>query len=147
MAKPTTKPFSEAERSAIRERLKEEKAEARRSSQASKAAEEAEDCLVKIAEMKDADRKLAERFHAIVKASAPQLAPKTWYGMPAYAKDGDLICHFQPADKFKQRYATIGFSDKAKLDEGAVWPVAYAVTKLTGAEEATVVQLVKKAAS
>lgn len=145
MAK-STRAFSDEEMAAMRSRVAEEKAEARRSSQADKAAEEEADCLAKIAALKEPDRKLAERFHALVKASAPDLAPKTWYGMPAYAKDGDLICHFQPAEKFKTRYATIGFSDKAKLDDGAVWPVSYALTKLTAAEEKKIAELVRQAA-
>ena len=100
-----------------------------------------------IAAMSPQDRAIAKRLHELIKATAPDLSPKTWYGMPAYAKDGKIVCHFQSAQKFKTRYATLGFSDKAKLDEGAMWPVAYALTKLTAAEEARIGALVKKAAS
>jgi uncharacterized protein YdhG (YjbR/CyaY superfamily) len=103
------------------------------------------DVLAKIAEMPEPDRVLAERLHAIVKASAPDLSPKTWYGMPAYAKEGKVVCFFQSAQKFKSRYATFGFNDTANLDEGAVWPVAFAVKELTAAEEAKIRALVKKA--
>ena len=103
------------------------------------------DVLAKIAEMPKADRVLAERLHALIKASAPALSPRTWYGMPAYAKDGDVVCFFQSAQKFKSRYATFGFSDKAKLDDGAMWPTAFALTKLTAADEARIGALVKKA--
>jgi uncharacterized protein YdhG (YjbR/CyaY superfamily) len=103
--------------------------------------------LAKIAEMAESDRVMAERLHAIVKASAPGLSPKTWYGMPAYAKDGKVVCFFQPAQKFKTRYATFGFNDDANLDDGAMWPVAFALTKLTAAEEARISALVKKAVS
>ena len=105
------------------------------------------DVLAKIAEMPEPDRVLAERIHAIVKAGAPDLSPKTWYGMPAYAKDGKVVCFFQSAHKFKTRYATFGFSDKANLDEGAMWPTSFAVTKLTAAAEAKIRALVKKAVS
>ena len=101
--------------------------------------------LAKIAEMPDSDRVMAERLHAIVKASAPDLAPKTWYGMPAYAKDGKVVCFFQSADKFKSRYATLGFNDSANLDEGAMWPTAFALKELTAAEEAKITELVKRA--
>ena len=103
--------------------------------------------LAKIAEMSDSDRAMAERVHAVVMKAAPGLAPRTWYGMPAYAKDGKVVCFFQGAAKFKARYATIGFSDKANLDDGTMWPVAYALTKLTKADEATIAALVKKAVS
>src|SRR5881398_818207 len=103
--------------------------------------------LAKIAEMPEPDRTMAKRLHAIIKESAPALSPTTWYGMPAYAKDGKVVCFFQSAQKFKTRYATFGFSDKAKLDEGAMWPVAFALTKLTAADEARIVALVKKAVS
>ena len=126
---------------AAKERVKELK----RSPRASKADGE-RDVLEKISEMGDADRAMAERIHAIVKASAPDLTPRTWYGMPAYAKDGTIVCHFQPAQKFKTRYPTLGFSDKANLDDGTMWPVAYALTKLTKADEARIAALVKKAA-
>jgi len=105
------------------------------------------DVLAKIAEMPKSDRTMAERLHAIVKASAPELAPRTWYGMPAYAKEGKVVCFFQSAQKFKSRYATLGFSDKANLDDGAMWPTAFALTKLTDAEEAEIVALVKRAVS
>src|SRR5205085_12065467 len=106
------------------------------------------DVLAKIAEMPEADRAIGERLHAIIKASAPALSPRTWYGMPAYAnKDGNVVCYFQGAYKFKARYATLGFSDKANLDEGAMWPVAFALKELTAAEEATIAALVKKAVS
>ena len=103
--------------------------------------------LAKIAEMPAPDRAMRERLHAVIKASAPDLSPRLWYGMPAYAKDGNVVCHFQPAQKFKTRYATLGFSDKANLGEGTMWPVAYALTELTAADEATIGALVKKAAS
>src|SRR5262249_20533020 len=105
------------------------------------------DVLGKIAAMQEADRAMAKRLHAIIKASAPALSPKTWYGMPAYAKDGKVVCYFQSAQKFKSRYATFGFSDTAKLDEGAMWPVAFALKELTDAEEARIDALVKKAVS
>ena len=103
--------------------------------------------LAKIAEMPDAERAMAERIHALVKASAPNLSPKTWYGMPAYAKDGKVVCFFQSAHKFKSRYATFGFNDAANLDDGAMWPTAFALKDLTAAEEATIAALVEKAAS
>ena len=103
--------------------------------------------LAKIAELPKPDRALAERLHAIIKTSAPGLSPRTWYGMPAYAKDGNIVCHFQSAQKFKTRYATLGFSDKANLDEGAMWPTAFALTELTAAEEARIGALVNKAVS
>jgi uncharacterized protein YdhG (YjbR/CyaY superfamily) len=112
---------------------------------AAKAAEEAQACLDKIAEMPKADRVLAERVHAIVTGTAPQLTVKTWYGMPAYALDGKVVCFFKPAEKFKVRYATLGFSDVAALDDGNVWPTEYAVTQLTAVEEKKIVALVKKA--
>jgi len=105
------------------------------------------DVLEKISEMEEPDRSMAERIHAIVRANAPGLMPRTWYGMPAYAKDGNVVCFFQPAQKFKARYATLGFNDKAHLDDGHMWPVAYAVEELTAAEEATIAGLVKKAVS
>jgi uncharacterized protein YdhG (YjbR/CyaY superfamily) len=135
-----SKGFTEEERAAIRERAKEEKAAVSR-------AEGERDLLGKIAEMQASDRVMAERLHAIVTATAPDLAPKTWYGMPAYAKDGKIVCFFQPAEKFKTRYATIGFNDGAHLDEGGLWPVTYALTKMTAAEEAKIAALVKKAVS
>jgi len=134
------KGFTAEERAAMRERAKELKAAAGK-------ADGERDVLAKIAEMPDADRAIAERVHAIVKASAPDLSPRTWYGMPAYAKDGKVVCYFQSADKFKSRYATFGFSDTANLDEGAMWPTSFAVKKLTRAEEAKIKALVKKAVS
>src|SRR6266566_5042070 len=138
--------FTEEERGAMKERAQELKAAAHRGPRPDKADGESE-VLAKIAEMTDADRALGERLHAIIKASAPALAPRLWYGMPAYAKDGQVVCFFQPAQKFKARYATFGFSDKANLDEGAVWPVAFALTELTAADEARIGALVKKAVS
>jgi uncharacterized protein YdhG (YjbR/CyaY superfamily) len=138
--------FTDEERAAMRERAKEVKAAARRGSRAGKADAES-DVLAKIAEMPKADRAMAERFHAIVKASAPALAPRTWYGMPAYAKGGKVVCFFQSAQKFKSRYATFGFSDKANLDKGAMWPTSFALKELTAAEEKKLGALVKKAAS
>ena len=137
--------FTDEERAAMKERAKEMKTTARRSPR-DRAAEAERDVLEKISEMGDTDRVMAERIHAIVTASAPDLAPRTWYGMPAYAKDGTIVCHFQPAQKFKTRYPTLGFSDKANLDDGTMWPVAYALTKLTKADEARIAALVKKAA-
>ena len=128
------------ERAAMREHAKEVKAAAGK-------ADAEKDLLAKIAEMPKSDRVMAERVHAIVKASAPGLSPKTWYGMPAYAKDGKVVCFFQAADKFKARYATFGFNDDAHLDEGTMWPTAWALTKLTAADEATIARLVKKAVS
>jgi uncharacterized protein YdhG (YjbR/CyaY superfamily) len=130
--------FSAAERAAMKERAKELKAEANR-------ADGEKALLAKIAEMPKADRALAERIHAIVMACAPDLSPKTWYGMPAYAKDGKVLCYFQSADKFDSRYATFGFSDTAKLDAGAMWPTVFALTKLTAADEKKIAGLVKKA--
>jgi uncharacterized protein YdhG (YjbR/CyaY superfamily) len=132
--------FTAAEKAAMRERAKELKAEARR-------ADLEEALLAKIAEMPEPDRAMAERLHAIVTASAPALAPKTWYGMPAYAKEGKVVCFFQSADKFESRYATFGFNDTANLDEGAMWPVAFALKKLTAADEKRIAALVKKAVS
>jgi uncharacterized protein YdhG (YjbR/CyaY superfamily) len=139
-----SKGFTGEERAAMKERAQELKAEARRGPRASKADGEG-DVLAKIAEMQDSDRTMAERFHAIVKASAPDLSPRTWYGMPAYAKDGKVVCFFQSAQKFKARYATFGFSDQANLDEGAMWPTSFALKKLTAAEERRIRSLVKKA--
>jgi uncharacterized protein YdhG (YjbR/CyaY superfamily) len=138
--------FADEERAAMKERAQELKAAARRGPRAGKAAGE-DDVLAKIAEMPGPDRAVAERLHAIIKASAPALSPRTWYGMPAYAMDGKVICFFQSAQKFKTRYATFGFSDKANLDEGAMWPTAFALKKLTAAEEARIGTLVKKAVS
>jgi uncharacterized protein YdhG (YjbR/CyaY superfamily) len=138
--------LTDEEKGAMKERTKELKAEARRGSRADKADGES-DVLAKIAEMPEADRVMAERLHAIITASAPALSPKTWYGMPAYAKDGKVVCFFQSAHKFKSRYATFGFDVAANLDDGAMWPVAFALTELTAADEARIAALVKKAAS
>jgi uncharacterized protein YdhG (YjbR/CyaY superfamily) len=137
--KTATQKFTAEERAAMRERAKELKAAANR--------EESEKALLeKIAEMPKADRLLAERVHEIVTANAPGLTPKTWYGMPAYAgEDGKAVCFFQSADKFKARYATLGFNDQAKLDDGAMWPTAFALKEITAAEEARIADLVKKA--
>jgi uncharacterized protein YdhG (YjbR/CyaY superfamily) len=138
--------FTDEERAAMRERARELKADRRRGPRGKKADGEG-DVLSKIAEMPEQDRAMAERLHAIVKASAPDLSPRTWYGMPAYAKDGKVVCFFQSAQKFKARYATFGFSDKANLDEGAMWPTSFALKELTATEEARIVALVKKAVS
>ncbi len=137
------KGFSAEERAAMRERAKELKAEERATKD--RAAGES-DLLAKIAEMPEPDRSMATRLHEIVKAAAPSLAPRTWYGSPAYAKDGQVVCFFQNAQKFNTRYATLGFSDKANLDDGAMWPTSYALKELTAAEEARISALVKKAA-
>ena len=139
--------FTDDERSAMKEYLQEKKAAARRGSQADKAAEEESDVLAKIAEMPEPDRVMAERLHAIIKANAPTLSSKLWYGMPAYTRDGKVIFFFQSAQKFKSRYATLGFSDSANLDEGAMWPTAFALKELTDNEEARIIALVKKAVS
>jgi len=139
--------FTDEERAAMRERLQEVKAEARRGSGAGRADGE-NAVLAKITALPQPDRAMAERLHAIIKANAPVLSPKTWYGMPAYAqKDGNVVCFFQSAQKFKTRYATLGFSDKANLDEGRMWPTAFALKELTAAEEAKIGALVKKAVS
>src|SRR5213596_788613 len=140
-AKSTTaarKAFTEEERSAIRDRVQETKAGKGEGETA---------VLAKIAEMREPDRTMAKRLHAIIKGSAPALSPRLWYGMSAYAKDGKVVCFFQTAQKFKTRYATLGFSDKANLDEGAMWPTAFALKGLTAAEEARITALVKKAVS
>jgi uncharacterized protein YdhG (YjbR/CyaY superfamily) len=142
----TSKGFTDAERAAMKERAQEIKAEAARGTRADKADGESA-VLAKIAEMQRPDRAMAKRLHAIIKASAPALSPKTWYGMPAYAKDGKVVCFFQSAQKFKSRYATLGFSDEANLDEGAMWPTSFAVKELTPADEAKIGALVKKAVS
>jgi len=141
-----SKGFTDEERAAMKERARELKADARRRAGAGNADGET-DVLAKIAEMHESDRAMAERLHAIVKAGAPELAPRTWYGMPAYAKDGSVVCYFKPAQKFKTRYATLGFSDKANLDDGAMWPTEYALKKLTRADEARIRALVKQAVS
>ena len=142
----TSRGFTDEERAAMRERARELKAAPRRVSRGAKPDEEG-DVLAKIAEMPAPDRVMAERIHAIIKASAPELSPKTWYGMPAYAKDDKVVCFFQAAQKFKTRYATFGFSDKANLDEGNMWPNAYALKDLTDADEVRIGALVKKAVS
>src|SRR5215207_8330289 len=138
------KAFTDEEQAAMKERAQELKAEARRGPRADKADGE-NAVLAKIAEMRGPDRAMATRLHAIVKASAPGLSPKTWYGMPAYAKDGKVVCFFQSGEKFKSRYATFGFSDEANLDEGAMWPTSFALKELTAGEEAKIGALVKKA--
>ncbi|HEX7396398.1 MAG TPA: DUF1801 domain-containing protein [Propionibacteriaceae bacterium] len=138
--------FTDEERVAMKERAKELKAAGRRGARADKADGESE-VLAKIAEMAEPDRVMAERLHAIIKASAPDLSPRLWYGMPAYARDGNVVCFFQDAQKFKARYATLGFSDKAHLDDGAMWPTSYALTELTAADEARIGAIVKKAVS
>jgi uncharacterized protein YdhG (YjbR/CyaY superfamily) len=135
-----SKGFTDEERAAMRERAQELKAEARK-------ADGEKALLAKVAEMPEPDRALGKQIHAIVKASAPALTPKTWYGMPAYANDGKIVCFFQSADKFKSRYATLGFSDQANLDEGAMWPTSFALKELTAAEEAKISALVKRAVS
>jgi uncharacterized protein YdhG (YjbR/CyaY superfamily) len=136
--------FTDEEKAAMKERARELKAEAR----ANKDRAEGENAaLAAIAAMQEPDRAMAARLHEIIKASAPALSPKTWYGMPAYAKDGNVVCFFQSAQKFKSRYATLGFSDKANLDEGAMWPTVFALKELTAAEEARISALVKKAVS
>jgi len=140
-AKKKSTGFTADERAAMQERAKELKAEARRG----KKADGESDLLAKVAEMPKADRVMAEKLHKLVKANAPELSPKTWYGMPAYAKDGKVVCYFQAADKFKARYATFGFNDTAKLDAGAMWPVAFALKKLTAADEKKIAALLKKA--
>jgi len=144
MAKSTTdkasKGFTAEEKAAMRERAKEAKAAASK-------AEAENDVLAKIAEMQESDRVMAERLHALIKSTAPELSPRTWYGMPAYAKDGNVVCFFQDARKFKSRYATFGFSDKANIDEGTMWPTSFALTELTAADEARIAELVKKAVS
>ena len=138
--------FTDEERVAMKERLQEQKAAARRGPRPDEADGES-DVLAKIAELPEPDRAMGKRLHAIIKASAPALSPRLWYGMPAYAKDGKVVCHFQSAQKFKTRYATLGFSDAANLDEGALWPVAFALKELTAAEESRIGALVKKAVS
>jgi uncharacterized protein YdhG (YjbR/CyaY superfamily) len=149
-AKRTTgeasKGFTDEERAAMRERVKELKAAGRRGPRAGKADGES-DVLAKIAEMPEPDRAMAERLHALITASTPALSPRTWYGMPAYAKDGKVVCFFQSAQKFKSRYATFGFSDKANLDEGAMWPTSFALKTLTATEEKKIGALLRKAVS
>src|SRR5437667_3669315 len=147
-AKSTTaiKGFTDEERVAMKERVQELKAAARRGPRADKADGEGA-VLAKIANMREPDRAMGERLHAIIKASAPALSPRLWYGMPAYAKDGKVVCFFQGAEKFKARYATIGFSDKANLDDGNMWATAFALTTLTKADEKRIAELVKRAVS
>ena len=140
----TSKGFTAEERAAMKERARELKAESRRGKQR---ADGEADLLAKVAEMQQSDRVMAERLHEIVKASAPDLWPKTWYGMPAYAKDGKVLCFFQSAEKFGARYATLGFSDEANLDDGAMWPTSFALKKLTAKEKATIGKLLEKAVS
>jgi uncharacterized protein YdhG (YjbR/CyaY superfamily) len=141
-----SKGFTDEERAAMKERAQELKGEARRGARADKVDGESA-VLVKIAEMPKPDRAMAKRLHAIITASAPALSPRTWYGMPAYAKDGKVVCYFQGAHKFKSKYATFGFNDEANLDEGTMWPTSFALTKLTAANEARIGALVKKAVS
>ena len=135
--------FTAEEKGAMRDRVEEQKVSAQRGGKA----DEEGALLEKIADMAEADRAMARRIHAVIKAAAPGLSPKLWYGMPAYARDGKIVCFFQPAQKFKTRYATLGFNDAARLDEGTMWPVAYALTKMTGADEARIGALVRKAVS
>ena len=135
---PASKVFTAEEKAAMKELIKERKASGNK-------AEAEADCLAKIAEMQPSDRRMAERLHKLIVTTAPQLAPKTWYGMPAYAKDGNVVCFFQSAGKFKARYATLGFTDKAKLDDGEMWPTYYAIRTLTAADEAKIAKLMKKA--
>jgi uncharacterized protein YdhG (YjbR/CyaY superfamily) len=137
-----SKGFTDEERAAMKERARELKAEARR---AADRAEGERDVLAKIAEMPEPDRAMGTRIHEIVTASAPDLSPRTWYGMPAYTRDGKVVCFFQSADKFKARYATFGFNDTANLDKGTMWPTSFALTELTKADEAKIAALVKKA--
>jgi len=145
-ARKSANVWTDVERAAMQESARERKAASRRSPEEERAEGE-RDLLAKIAEMSGADRAMAERLHALVSSVAPSLVPRTYYGMPAYAKDGKVICFFQPASKFKVRYSTFGFQPDASLDDGAMWPVAYALTKLSAADEAKIGALVKKAAS
>ena len=139
--------FTDEERGAMKERAQELKSAARRAGRGADKADGESDVLAKIGEMPEPDRAMGERLHAIIKASAPALSPRLWYGMPAYAKDGKVACFFTPAHKFKTRYATFGFNDIANLDEGTMWPTAYALTELTADDEARIGALVKKAVS
>jgi uncharacterized protein YdhG (YjbR/CyaY superfamily) len=134
----STKGFTAEERAAMKERAKELKAEAAK-------ADGEKALLEKVAEMKGSDRAMATRLHEIITAAAPELSPKTWYGQPAYAKNGKIVCFFQPAEKFDTRYAALGFTDEANIDQGAMWPTSWALEELTAAEEKTIVTLVKKA--
>src|SRR5918992_2944868 len=140
MSAKKSKGFTDEERAAMKERAREQKAEAQK-------ADGERAVLAKIAEMQEPDRAMADRIHAIIKASAPELSPKTWYGMPAYAKDGKVVCFFQSAQKFNSRYATLGFSDEANLDDGTMWPTAFALTALTAADEEKIAALVQQAVS
>jgi uncharacterized protein YdhG (YjbR/CyaY superfamily) len=140
-AKKSYDGFTEEERGAMKDRAKELKAEAARGAKA----DEESEVVAKIAEMAPADRATAEKIHALIKAHAPELSPRLWYGMPAYAKNGKVLCHFQPAGKFKTRYPTLGFSDQANLDSATMWPVAFAITELTAADEKKLATLLKKA--
>jgi hypothetical protein len=142
----TSEGWTDDERAAMKEHAQELKAAARRGPRGGKAAGESE-VLAKIAEMPEPDRAMGERLHAIIKAGAPALSPRLWYGMPAYAKDGKVVCFFQSAQKFNSRYATFGFNDTANLDDGAMWPTSFALTELTAADEARISALVKKAVS
>ena len=149
--KPTTSAkshegFDDDERAAMKERAQELKTATKRGSRSAKVDGES-DVLAKITEMPESDRVIAERIHAIINASAPELTPKTWYGMPGYAKDGKVVCFFQSSHKFKTRYSTLGFNDVAGLDDGTMWPTAFALTELTAADEARIIELVKKAVS
>lgn len=139
--------FTAEERAAMKDHAQELKTAARRASKADKAAQEAQDVLAKIAEMQDTDRTMAERVHAVITATAPALAPKLWYGMPAYALDGKVLCYFQSAQKFKSRYATLGFSDQAQLDDGPMWAAVFALAEMTAEVEARIAALVKQAVS
>ncbi|MFI7618554.1 iron chaperone [Nonomuraea terrae] len=139
--------FTAEERAAMKDHAQEQKKAARRSSRADKAAQDQRDVLAKIAEMQESDRIMAERVHAVITAVAPDLTPKLWYGMPAYALDGKIVCHFQSAAKFKSRYATLGFSDQANLDDGTMWAAAFALTEVTAEVEARIGALVKQAVS
>ncbi len=139
-----SKRFTDEEQAAMKERAKELKAEARANK---KRADGEKDLFEKIAEMPEPERAMATRLHEIISEAAPELWPKTWYGMPAYAREGKVVCFFQSADKFKSRYATLGFSDTANLDDGAMWPTAFALKELTATEEARIVALIKKAVS
>ncbi|MGA4863259.1 iron chaperone [Streptomyces lavendulocolor] len=141
----TPEVLTDEERDAIKARARELRASARRGSRADKAAEDEATVLAKIAEMQETDRVMAERLHAVVRESAPELEPKLWYGMPAYAKGGKVVCFFQSAQKFRTRYATFGFSDLAALDDGAMWPASYALKELTAADEARIGALVRRA--
>ncbi|NLI18982.1 MAG: hypothetical protein GX427_09255 [Actinomycetales bacterium] len=141
----TNEPFTAEERAAMKERAREVRAAKRRRSSADRAAADEQDALEKIAEMPDADRALAERIHAIIRDAAPELLPKTWYGMPAYARDGTVVCFFQAAEKFQSRYCTLGFNDPATLDDGPMWPTAFAVVEVTDDVAARIRDLVARA--